>query len=81
MSITNVLSNALLLKGITQHEFVGVSFIEHSQRKYQIWIKKLFVFAIKPDLNPFVNIMSVKIVPFQVLCNMDGSNGAVVKLQ
>ena len=44
--IANVLPNALLKYGIFQDEFVGVSFIEHTQRKDEFW-KKLFVFAIQ----------------------------------
>ena len=65
-SITNVLPNALLKKGITQHEFVGVSFINHTERKYQIWIKKLFVFAIKNQTSiPLWTSCQLKLSPFK----------------
>ena len=66
--ITYVLPNALLKYGIFQDEFVGVSFIEHTQRKDEFWKKTIRFCYTELDLNPFVNIMSVKIVPFQVLC-------------
>ena len=68
--LTDVLPNALLKNGIVQHEFVGVSFIVHTQRKYQFWTKTIRFCYTKQDLKPFVNIMSVKIIPFQVLRNM-----------
>ena len=66
--VANVLSNALLKYGIFQDEFVGVSFIEHTQWKDELWKKTIRFCYTELDLNPFVNIMSVKIVPFQVLC-------------
>ena len=68
--IVYVLPSALLKNGIIQDEFVGVSFIVHTQRKYEFWKKTIRFWYTKPDHNSFVNIMSVKSAPFQVLRNM-----------
>ena len=55
--ITKVLQNALLKNGIFQDEFVGVSFIEHTQRQDEFRKKTIRFCYTELDLSPFDKVL------------------------